>query len=118
MPPHAQLRMMFASGQPLEAKAAVETLQRSLRAVAADQEKVIHDVCDGNAMDIAQCVAELEYMHSSRDDVVQAIAKGNDALQVGRGRGEPWKGARWGGGGGAGAWQGGPAGSFECMHHL
>ena len=62
--------------------AVVEAMQGGLRAVAADQDRIILDVCNANAPDICSCVSELGGMQAASADLRAMLARGNSALQV------------------------------------
>ena len=62
--------------------AVVEAMQGGLRAVAADQDRIILDVCNANAPDICSCVSELGGMQAAAADLRTMLAKGNSALQA------------------------------------
>ena len=64
--------------------AVVEAMQGGLRAVAADQDRIILDVCNANAPDICSCVSELGGMQAAAADLRTMLARGNSALQARR----------------------------------
>lgn len=88
--PTAAAAAAAASAAPTAAAAAatssrwavVEAMQGGLRAVAADQDRIILDVCNANAPDICSCVSELAGMQFAAADLRAMLAKGNSALQA------------------------------------
>ena len=47
-----------------------------------EQEAIIHDVCQSNALEIAQCVAEMDTLLAGVDALRASLQPGDDALQV------------------------------------
>jgi len=60
----------------------VAAINACLQSVAAEQDKVIEDICRSNAKQIAQCVAEMEAMRGAVHDLVDLLQQGNGALQA------------------------------------
>lgn len=68
-----------AAAEP-SAKDVVSVIQQTLKTIAAEQERVIRDVCHANSIDIGQCVGEITTMHVAVDDIKTVLIGGNEAL--------------------------------------
>ncbi len=53
-----------------------------LHSIADEQDAIVHDVCSSHAMEIATCVAELDRMVASVEELRRAAAAGSEELQV------------------------------------
>ncbi len=62
------------------AKDVVSVIQQTLKTIAAEQERVIRDVCHANSLDISACVGEVATMHEAVDDIRTVLIGGNEAL--------------------------------------
>lgn len=56
--------------------------QACLTTIVGEQEAIIHDVCQSNALEIAQCVAEMDTLLAGVDALRASLQPGDDALQV------------------------------------
>ncbi|GLC33371.1 hypothetical protein PLESTB_000340000 [Pleodorina starrii] len=70
-----------ATGAVLDGRPALEVLQSVLRSIADEQDAIVHDVCSSHSMEIATCVAELDRMVVSVEDLRKAVAAGGEELQ-------------------------------------
>jgi len=61
----------------------VEVVGKTVRALAADQDRAIRQVCQANAVEISQCVAELHSLHACVSRLRDLVSKGNGALASG-----------------------------------
>lgn len=61
----------------------VEIVGKIVRALAADQDRAIRQVCEANAVEISQCVAELHSLHACVGRLRDLVSKGNGALATG-----------------------------------
>ncbi|MEW5309708.1 MAG: hypothetical protein WDW38_001572 [Sanguina aurantia] len=81
-------RNSFPSSQPPsssvqeDGQTAVQGIQRCLQAIAAEQEQIIDDVCHDHALEIAQCVSEMEAVQRLVAELCPSLTKGHDSLQA------------------------------------
>lgn len=57
-------------------------VQACLRAMTLEHEAAVHDVCQGSALEIAQCVAEMDHLMASAEGLKAMMQPASDDLSV------------------------------------